>query len=126
MSIDNATVSVTVSPDGTFISGEVLPGAGLRTLTIYVVKSYLSGPAIDAKILSAAVNIILDSVGLPYINSHFKGIPIPQVEGITLVRPSVAVVGNAALVQTSLQFANLSVDHEISVGSGQRRSWSQG
>lgn len=75
LGIDNATIGVNVSPAGTFISGKILPGDGLRTLTINVVKSYLSGPPVNSRVLSDSVNVILDLVALPYVNSHFQGIP---------------------------------------------------
>lgn len=75
LSIDNATIGVNVSSAATFLSGKILPGDGLRTLTINVLKSYLSGPPINSRVLSAAVNVIVDTVVLPYVNSHFQGIP---------------------------------------------------
>jgi hypothetical protein len=97
---------VSTSQDGSFVSGKVLPGDGLRSVGIHVAHSAI-GP-IDAASLGAAVNLIIDAIGLPYVNSHFKGVPIPQVAGITLLHPSVAAVANEALVQTSLQFTNTS------------------
>ena len=99
----NVSMDVNVTADGQFIQGKVLPGNGLRPIVIAVEGTQI-GP-VDGKALSAAVNLVIDTVALPYLNSHFKGVPIPQVAGITLAQPSVAAVGNEALVQTELLFA---------------------
>lgn len=102
----NATVAL--GPGAQNITFTVVPGLAQRTLGVTLAESWI-GPIPELGPLATLVNFVCDRFGIPYINNHASGLPIPQVRGILLSSPGIVLGNGDVVVSTDIGFDNGSI-----------------
>lgn len=86
----------------------VVTGATQRTLGVSVTESWI-GAVPQLAPLTTLLDFVIDDLAVPYFNSHAAGLPVPQVSGIDLQSPTLALTAGELVVATDIGFGNNTV-----------------
>lgn len=103
----NATVAL--GPGAQNITFKLVPGVAQRTVSVTLAESWI-GAVPELGPLASLLNFVCDKLAIPYVNGHASGLPIPQVNGISLTSPAIVLGNGDVVVSTDIGFDNVSAD----------------